>query len=188
MKIQITGKHTDTSESFDRYMQETVKSAMQKYFEDPVAAHITIEKKGHQFYTEITSHVCHGLDVMARGHDPDPYTSFDMAVSRIKSKLSRHKTRMKDHRNRAPNIRIETVQKYILDGIEKEEQEKHPSIISEVRIDIPTLSVGDAVMQMDLKDLPVVFFRSPVNNQMNLVFRRADGNIGWVDLQSIETS
>jgi hypothetical protein len=72
--------------------------------------------------------------------------------------------------------------------VEKEEQATHPSIIAEVKIEIPTLSVGDAVMQMDLKDLPVVLFRNPNNNQINVVFRRTDGNIGWVDLNNIEAS
>lgn len=188
MKIQVTGKHTDIGESFDHYMQDTLKNAMQKYFDDPIAAHITIEKKGHQFHTEITSHVSHGFDIIVKGHDQDPYTSFDMAVSRVKSKLSRHKTRLKDHRHKAPNIKVEMAQKYILDGLEKEEQTKHPSIIAEVKIEIQTLFVGDAVMQMDLKDLPVVLFRNPNNNQINVVFRRTDGNIGWVDLNNIETS
>lgn len=188
MKIQITGKHTDIGESFDHYMKETLQSAMQKYFNDPVSAHIIIEKKGYQFYTEITSHVCHGFDVIVKGNDHDPHTSFDMAVSRMKTRLSRYKTRLITHRGNSANIKVEMAQKYILDGLEKDEQEKHPSIIAEMQIEIKTLSVGDAVMHMDLKDLPVVLFRNPSNNQINVVFRRQDGNIGWIDLNNLATS
>ncbi|MCP5322549.1 MAG: ribosome-associated translation inhibitor RaiA [Candidatus Paracaedibacteraceae bacterium] len=181
MKIQITGKHTDIGEAFTQYIQETLQTAMQKYFADPVDAHIIIEKKGHQFHTEITSHVCHGFDVVAKGHDFDPYTSFDMAVSRIKTRLTRYKDRLKDRRHSAENLKIEMAQKYVFDGLEKIEQETHPTIIAEMKMEIPTFSVGDAVMQMDLKDLPVVLFKNPLNNQINIVFRRQDGNIGWVD-------
>lgn len=188
MNIQITGKHTDVGQSFNQYMHDTLNSAMHKYFSDPVAAHIMIEKKGHQFHTEITSHVCQGFDVIVKGHDNDPYTSFDMAISRIKTKLSRYKTRLRDHRNNTPNIKVEMAQKYILDGVEQEEQEKHPSIIAEMKMEIQTLFVGDAVMQMDLKDLPVVLFRSPANDQINVVFRRQDGNIGWVDLNNLQSA
>lgn len=187
MKIQITGKHTDIGEAFTHYMKETLQTAMQKYFADPLDAHITIEKKGSQFYTEITSHVCHGFDVVVKGNDYDPYTSFDMAVSRIKARLSRYKTRLKDRRHSDASVKIEMAQKYILDGREKEEQEKHPTIIAEMKMEIPTLSVGDAVMQMDLKDLPVVLFKNPSNNQLNVVFRREDGNISWVDPNNLST-
>jgi ribosomal subunit interface protein len=188
MKIQITGKHTDIGTSFNQYIQETLHAAMQKYFADPVDAHITIEKKGYQFHTEITSHVCQGFDVVVKGQDHDPYTSFDMAVSRIKGRLSRYKTRLKDRRYNTQDVKIELVQKYILDGLEKEEKETHPSIIAEMQMEIPTLSVGDAVMRMDLQDLPVVLFKNPTNNQINVVFRRQDGNIGWVDPSNLITS
>jgi hypothetical protein len=111
-----------------------------------------------------------------------------MAVSRMKTRLSRYKTRLIAHRGNSANIKVEMAQKYILDGLEKDEQEKHPSIIAEMQIEIKTLSVGDAVMHMDLKDLPVVLFRNPTNNQINVVFRRQDGNIGWVDLNNLATS
>jgi ribosomal subunit interface protein len=188
MKIQITGKHTDIGVSFNQYIEETLQIAMQKYFPDPVDAHVTIEKKGSQFYTEITSHVCQGFDVVVKGNDYDPYTSFDMAISRIKARLSRYKTSLRDRRHNSPALKVEMAQKYILDGMEKEEQTTHPSIIAEMKMEIPTLSVGDAVMQMDLKDLPVVLFKNPTNDQLNVVFRRHDGNIGWVDPSNLVTS
>lgn len=188
MKIQITGKNTDIGTSFHQYIEETLHLAMQKYFQDPVDAHVTVEKKGQQFYTEITSHVCHGFDVVIKGHDYDPYTSFDMAISRLKSRLSRYKNRLRDRRHNGAAFKVEMAQKYILDGVEKEEQATHPSIIAEMKMEIPTLSVGDAVMQMDLKDLPVVLFRNPTNDQINVVFRRNDGNIGWVDPSNLIAS
>lgn len=185
MKIQITGKHTDIGESFSQYIQETLKSVMQKYFSDAVDAHVFIEKRGYQFYTEITSHVCQGFDVVVKGNEYDPYVSFDIAISRLKSRLVRYKTRLKDRRHSGQNIKIEMAQKYILGEMREESQEAHPPIIAEMKMEIPTLSVGDAVMQMDLKDLPVILFRNPANNQINVVFRRQDGNIGWVDPSNI---
>lgn len=188
MKIQITGKHTDIGASFGQYIEETLTLAMQKYFSDPLDAHVTIEKKGHQFFTEITSHVCQGFDVVAQGSDFDPYTSFDMAVSRVKARLSRYKMRIKQRRHAAENVKIEMAQKYILDGHENEEKEVHPSIIAEMQMEIPTLSVGDAVMRMDLKNLPVVLFRNPKTSELNVVFRREDGNIGWIDPSNLTSA
>lgn len=188
MKVQVTGKHTDIGESLNQHMHETLQTAMQKYFSDPLDAHITVEKKGYLFHTEISSHVCHGFDVIVKGQDHDPYTSFDMAISRMKARLSRYKTRLKNKRHSGEKLKVELVQKYILDGLEKEEKEAHPSIIAEIKMEIPTLSVGDAVMQMDLKDLPVVLFRNPANSQINVVYRRQDGNIGWVDPSIVENS
>lgn len=186
MKIKITGKHTDVGASFSEYIEDALKSSMQKYFSDPVDAHVSIEKKGHRFFTEINSHVCQGFDVVAYGDDFDPYTSFDMAVSRVKARLSRYKQRLKTRRQADQKMKIEVAQKYVLDGFEKEEQEKHPSIVAEMEMQIPTLSVGDAVMQLDLKDAPVVLFKNPSNDQLNIVFRRADGNISWVDPSNIK--
>jgi ribosomal subunit interface protein len=188
MKIQVTGKHTDIGESFNQYIQETLQGAVQKYFSDPVDAHVTLEKKGHQFYTEITSHVCQGFDVVVQGSDPDPYTSFDTAISRLKTRVTRYKNRLKSRRLNSETIKVEMAQKYVLDGLEKEEQETHPTIIAEMKMEIPTLSVGDAVMRMDLKNLPVLLFRNAANNQINVVFRRQDGNIGWVDPSNLALS
>lgn len=188
MKVQITGKHTDIGESFAQYIEETINATMQKYFADPLDAHVTVEKKGSQFFTEITSHVCQGFDVVAQGQDFDPYTSFDMAVSRVKARLMRYKTRLKQKRHSAENVKVEMAQKYVLDGHESKEQELHPSIIAEMKMEIPTLAVGDAVMRMDLKNLPVVLFRNPKTNEINVVFRREDGNIGWVDPSILESA
>ncbi len=187
MKIKITGKHTNIGESFNLYINEALRSAMNKYFADPVDAHVTIEKKGHQFIAEISSHVCHGFDVFADGSDFDPYTSFDMAISRMKARLSRYKERLKTRRQSDSKFKIEMAQKYVLDGQEKEEQEKHPSIVAEMQMQIPTLSVGDAVMQLDLRDAPVVVFKNPSSDQLNVVFRRSDGNISWVDPSNLKS-
>jgi ribosomal subunit interface protein len=181
MNIQITGKHTDIGDSLNSHIRTELETTTHKYFTDPIDLHVTIEKRGHIFFSEITGHICHGVDFVVNSNDTNPYSSFDSAVSRMKSKLSRYKNRIKDRHHHKGQSKEELVQKYIFDGIEKEEQENHPIIIAEMQMKIKTLSVGDAVMELDLGDQPVVIFKNANDHQINVVFRRADGHISWVN-------
>jgi ribosomal subunit interface protein len=188
MKIQITGKHTDIGESFSTYMKAELESTAQKYFSSPIDMHVFVEKKGHLFQIEITGHVCHGVDFVVKSQDYNPYTSFDGAISRMKSRLGRYKNRMKDRHHNKGVSKEDHVKKYVLDGIEKEEQTNHPSIIADLHMSVKTMSVGDAVMELDLRDEPVVIFKNVNNQQVNVVFRRADGHISWVDPSNLMSS
>ncbi len=181
MKIQITGKHTDIGASLSAHIHKELEGSAQKYFMDLIDLHVIIEKRGHSFFSEITGHICHGVDFVVTASDPNPYSSFDNALGRMKSKLSRYKNRIKDRHHSKGISKEELVQKYILDGIEKEEKELHPSIIAEMHMSIKTLSVGDAVMELDLRNEPVIIFKNASDQQINVVFRRADGHISWVN-------
>lgn len=181
MQVKVTGKHTEVGESFTRYMENALGDIIKKYFPNPVDSQVIVEKKGHHFFIDIIANIHHGFDVASHGQDSDPYTAFDMAVSRLRSRISRHKNRLKDHHSKEKTIQIDMAQKYVLDGFTDQETETHPSIVAEMEMEIPTISVGDAVMRMELKDMPLYIFKNIQNNQTNVIFRRKDGNIGWVD-------
>lgn len=185
MKIKVTGKHTDIGEALTNHVHESLTELFQKHFKDAINIDVTIEKKHHQFYVDVDAHVSAHLTLNSHAHSPDAYGAVDAATHKLERRLKRHKNKLKDdiRHSRAAVKEAMTVQKRVLDGWSDDEleDEKHPAIIAETKFEIPTISVSQAVELMDLQDMPTVIFKNAANNELNVVFRRKDGNIGWVD-------
>jgi ribosomal subunit interface protein len=187
LRYQISGKQIDIGESLQSHVQSELGSVVEKYAGRPTDASVVFSKEGHEFVCEATVHLSTGLTVSARGHASEIYAAFDATAEKMDKQLRRYKRRLKDHhRDRAQPVELLGASSYILAGSEEtgesEPETLQPIIIAEMETQIPSLSVGEAVMQMELAGAPVLVFRNEgTKSGVNIVYRRDDGNIGWID-------
>lgn len=192
MKYQISGKHIDIGESLKQHVESELGEIVGKYAERPTDAHITFSKDRHEFICEAAVHLSTGLTVNARSRANEIYESFDICATRMEKQLRRYKRRLKDHHNqRTTPIEVMGASSYILaseaeDSNVSEPEGNDPIIVAEMETGIKSLSVGEAVMQMELADEPLLIFKNEGHKGLNVVYRRKDGNIGWIDPQNIK--
>lgn len=185
MQYQITGMHIDIGEALQTHVKAGVGEVVGKYQGRPTDANIVFSKSGHEFVCETVIHLSTGLTAQAKAHDHEIYASFEKSCEKIDKQLRRYKRRLKDHHRERP-VELSDGSAYILassDGPDDSEPESlQPMIIAEMEAKIPSLSVGEAVMQMELAGAPVLVFRNEKEGAgVNVVYRREDGNIGWID-------
>jgi ribosomal subunit interface protein len=187
MAIQITGKNIDLGSSLRGYVTDRLEKAFDKYGTDGLSGHIFVEKEHGQFATQCSVHLRSGLSLQSQGRAVEAYASVDEAMDRLEKRLRRYKRRLKNHhgagRGEADGAELTAID-YTLRQDEEGEidgAEFAPAIIAETQLAIRELSVGDAVMQMDLADKAFMVFKNASNGRINVVYRRSDGHIGWID-------
>ena len=184
MTIQVTGKNLDLGEALRGYVQERVAHTVERYIGREPTGHVRIEKEHGEFRTNCTIHLWQGMSLEAHGMAADAYQSADLACERLDKRVRRYKRRVKRHggidRKETEAISY-VVQLRKEDHVEREGDEENPLIVAEAPTVVHEMSVSDAVMQMDLSDLPFVVFRNASHGEINVVYRRDDGNIGWID-------
>lgn len=186
MRYQISGKQIDIGDALRTHVTEELGVAVKKYAERPTEAVVVFSKSAHEFVCEATVHLSTGLTAQAKAHQTEIYAAFDSCCEKMEKQLRRYKRRLKDHhKDRTEPVEIYGASSYILaSDLESEEQDTDtltPMIVAEMETNIPSLSVGEAVMQMELAGAPVLVFRNEKKNGVNVVYRREDGNIGWID-------
>ena len=186
MRYQISGKQIDIGMSLQTHVRTELDEVVQKYAERPTDALVVFSKSAHEFACETTVHLSTGLIATAKAKDTEIYAAFNSCCAKMEKQLRRYKRRLKDHhKDRTQPVELFGGSSYILaseDGAEQSEPETlQPVIVAEMEAKIPSLSVGEAVMQMELAGAPVLVFRNENKNGVNVVYRRDDGNIGWID-------
>ena len=186
MRYQITGKQIDIGEALQTHVQSELSDVFGKYSGRPTDANVTFSKSGHEYVCETDVHLSTGLTAQAKGHANEIYAAFDSASEKIEKQLRRYKRRLKDHhKERSQPVELSDAGSYILaSNTESEDTEPEgvsSMIVAEMETKIPSLSVGEAVMQMELRHAPVLVFRNVGHSGVNVVYRRDDGNIGWID-------
>jgi ribosomal subunit interface protein len=193
MQLSVTGKQTEIGEALRRHIEGSLGSILDKYFKTAIEAHVIVSKEAHLSRAEISIHIGRGIVVNARAAASDAYLAFDAAAERLAKQLRRYKRRLRDHhaKGREPAGASERAMDYVLAPIEEEEAEGEaaeagnvngaPAVIAEMSTELPSLTVGEAAMRMDLAEAPVLLFRNRSHGELNLVYRRTDGNIGWID-------
>jgi ribosomal subunit interface protein len=187
MRYQISGKQIDIGEALQTHVKDTLGAAVGKYSERPTDATIVFSKSGPEFVCEATVHLSTGLTASAKGHAHEIYAAFDATSEKMEKQLRRYKRRLKDHhRDRQQPVETLDAPMYVLaasghDEDEHEPADLQPIIVAEMETKIPSLSVGEAVMQMELSGAPLLVFRNEKHSGVNVVYRREDGNVGWVD-------
>ena len=191
MHITVTGRHLDVGASLRRRVEEVLAAAVAKYFDRAIESHVTFDKRGQFFLADIAVHVGRGIVAHSGGEADDPDLAFAGALEHLAKRLRRHKRRLRDHHNATARAdKSEQAWQYVLAGPADDAEEKHadgaamngePLVVAEMEAEIPTLSVGEAVMRLDLGSTPALMFRNAGNGGLNMIYRRADGNIGWVD-------
>ncbi len=186
MRYQISGKQIDVGSALQTHVETELNTMIDKYAERPTDAHVIFSKSANEFVCEATVHLSTGLTAQAKAHSHEIYAAFDSCSEKMEKQLRRYKRRLKDHhRHRAEPVELLQASSYILasdkDGEESEPESLQPIIVAEMETHIPSLSVGEAVMQMELAGAPVLVFRNEGKEGLNVVYRRDDGNIGWID-------
>lgn len=186
MQYQITGKQIDIGDALQTHVRDDLSTVVQKYAERPTNAQVVFSKSAHEFVCEATVHLSTGLTAQAKAHATEIYAAFDACSEKMEKQLRRYKRRLKDHhKDRAQPVELSGAASYILASDagepESEPETLQPMIVAEMETRIPSLSVGEAVMQMELAGAPVLVFRNEGKDGLNVVYRRDDGNIGWID-------
>ena len=184
MDISVKGRNLDVGEALRGHVEDHLNNAVTKYFIRALDANVVFSREGRQLRADISVHPGpRGMVVQGGSESNDVYAAFDGALERIAKQLRRYKRRLnKRHKGRSEEM-LPALQ-YVIQPEDEDEEvavDAQPVIIAEMPSQIATLSVSEAVMHMDLADTPVVMFRNSASGRLNVVYRRTDGNIGWID-------
>ena len=192
MNIQVNGKHINIGDSLRHYTEEKTSELMSKYSTSATDISITFSKDRYEYFCDISLHLSTGITAQSKGKATDIYECFENSIEKIAKQLRRYKRRLKNHHfERREPIEFFNASSYVIsnndENAESDSTEKEslkPLIIAEMKTKIPKISVGEAVMQMELSSSNMLIFRNSSNNKINVVHIRDDGNIGWVDPES----
>ena len=189
MQLSIKGKQIDVGDSLKAHALSSLENTDEKYFDDALEGAVNFSREGPSFRADISVHIGHNILVQSHSLAADPYAAFGSAGERVATQLRRYKRRLRNHHKDRVAEEGVAAQQYILAAESEEEPESDkgdadPVIIAEMTTKVESLTVGVAVMRMDLADLSALLFRSSTHGGFNMVYRRSDGNIGWVDPQS----
>jgi ribosomal subunit interface protein len=187
VKYQISGKQIDIGDALRTHVTDNLGAAIGKYAERPTDAQVVFSRDRHEYVCETVVHLSTGLTAQARAHATEIYAAFDLCCDKMETQLRRYKRRLKNHhRQRQEPIEAIMASAYVLEHRahstdEAEPDDLQPVIVAEMEARVPSLSVGEAVMQMELAGAPVLVFQNDSQDRINVVYRRDDGNIGWID-------
>lgn len=193
MHVTVAGKQVDTGEALKIHVHEGLDTITRKYFDHALEANVTFHRSRSQFACDINLKAGRGLTLRAEGEGPDAHRAFDEAAEHLAKRLRRYRRRMNEHsRSVAPEREAAAEEapagfERVLQAAGEEEEAAsangadHGTIIAEHPAEISLLSVGEAVMRMDLAHVPVLMFRNSATRALNVVYRRGDGHVGWID-------
>ena len=183
MKVTLSGKQVDISDKLRNHVEEAISGSVEKYFSAPISCSVAFSKEGEDFSTEILVHPAKNLVVRGSGVAADPYSAFDNANEHIATRLRRHKTKLNAHKSKVglAELAYSAVLPLVEQNDEIDVNENAPLTIAETDANIPVCTVSEAVMYMDLSNECALMFRNSANNHISMVYRRKDGNIGWVE-------
>lgn len=187
MQLSVKGKQLDIGDALRAHVTTSLERILGKYFGSAIDARVTLAREGHRYRATVSAHVGRHINLEAHGEADHPHAAFDAAAERLSTRLRRHKRRLRDHRkDGSAEIETQPAQQYILSGqaaAEPEDAESadKPVVIAEMAAEIPRLTVSEAVMRLDLADSQAMMFRNSAHGGLNMIYRRPDGNIGWID-------
>lgn len=208
MHLSVKGKQMDVGDALRTYATENLGGLVSKYFSKPMEATVVFSRVAHLFRADISVHVGRGIMLQSNAEADEPYPAFDAAADKLAQRLRRYKSRLRDrhgqehHGQKGDGTDLLPATKYILeagplsDHVDEGEPEtgpKHgdgaaqPVIIAEMTTAIDTLTVGEAVTRMDMTGMPALMFRNRAHGGLNMIYRRSDGNVGWIDPKDVTT-
>jgi ribosomal subunit interface protein len=188
MRYQISGQQINIGEALQEHVKRDLDDVSGKYAQRPTDANIIFSRSAHEYVCEITIHLSTGLNASAKARETEIYAAFDSCSAKLEKQLRRYKRRLKDHhRQRVQPIELSDASSYVLSSLVQQEDTDfdtlQPIIVAETESKIPFLSVGEAVMQMELAGSHFLVFRNEGKKNVNVVYLRDDGNIGWIEPQ-----
>lgn len=191
MQLTVTGKQIDVGEALRRHVETALDGILGKYFGTAIEAHAVFAREAHLIRAELSLHIGRGIVINSGAGAADHYLAFDAAAERLAKQLRRYKRRLRDYHGKAarpPSESPELARSFVLAPVDEEGEADiaaadgaAPVVIAEMSTEVPHLTVGEAVMRMDLADAAVLLFRNRSHGGLNLVYRRRDGNVGWID-------
>lgn len=198
MQVTVHGKQLDVGDALRTHVKDKLDDLNHKYFNRAIDAVVTFAKEGHSGYkTHIVIHVGKNITVQATDLEKDPYAAFDRCTDKVGKQLRRYKRKLRDHHEHleeTPEGELAKAVDYVIknhfdeneaanDDQDDQWLDEEPMVVAEMSTHIYDLTVSEAVMRMNLADLPAMMFRNKANGRINMVYRRGDGNISWVDPQ-----
>lgn len=188
MEVRVSGHQVDTGEALRLHVEQRLLAIADKYFSKAISAHVTFGRGPHDSFTcDIIAHVMSGLVLKGTNRAQEAHPAFDGAADKIETQLRRYMRRLQNRHSQAAHVAAEEEAAYTVftdDYEESEEASDAPAIIAEMRVDIPEASVSDAVMLLDLRNTTALMFKNTGTGRHNMVYRRGDGTIGWVEPRS----
>ena len=187
MQLSVKGKQLNVGDALRTHVSDSLSRILGKYFGDAIEVGVTLSRDGQMYRAVVAVHIGRGIQIQAQGDATEPYPAFDTAAEHLAKRLRRYKSRLRDHHKRSSRS-AETLlaQQYILANDEnkdvaEDEIDGKPAVVAEMTTEISSLTVSEAVMHMDLADQPALMFRNSSHGGLNMIYRRPDGNIGWID-------
>jgi ribosomal subunit interface protein len=186
MQLTVTGKQVEIGAALRGHVESGLNTILAKYFKTAIEAHVVIAKEAYLIRAEVSLHIGRGIVVNGSGAHDQAYAVFEAAAEPVAKQLRRYKRRLRDHhaKPREPAEPVESMRDAVLAPVAEEAEDDPagaPAVVAEISAELPRLTVGEAAMRLDLADAPVLLFRNRGHGELNLVYRRADGNIGWID-------
>lgn len=192
MQVQVTGKHVDVGEALRSRVTDELSNSIAKYFDRGGGADVVVSRDGSAFKVDCAVTLASGQQLTAQGLGGDAHLAFDAALQKMAKRIRRYKNRLKDHHGQAVAKRVEESAAYFviqspdLEELDEEETEAaggfhEPMIIAETEKPVRSMTVSMAVMELDLTEAQTIVFRNAAHGGLSVVYRRPDGNIGWID-------
>ncbi len=195
MQVQVSGKHVDVGEALRARVSDEITLSIGKYFDRGGAAEVVVSKDGYAFRVDCSVKLASGQQLISHGSGGDAHAAFDSALAKIDTRIRRYKRRLKSHSEAANAKQVENAAMFVLRAPEVDEEEEHDwevdsdhpagapaaMVIAETQAAVKTMTVSMAVMELDLTAYPAIVFRNAAHGGLSVVYRRPDGNIGWID-------
>ncbi|MGF1624088.1 MAG: ribosome hibernation-promoting factor, HPF/YfiA family [Alphaproteobacteria bacterium] len=191
MRIEVSGHHIDVGDALGAHIRARMEAEVAKYFDRAIEGAVLVSRSGHGYQVESSVHAGAGIVMRAAATADEPYAAADQAIDRIAKRLRRYKRRLKDHHKQNGGGVEAAAQSYVVaaeadDDVGEDHDEPaghHPVVIAEEPTRILTMTPSAAVMALDLSEQPAVVFINAAHGAINVVYRRSDGNVGWIDPQ-----
>jgi ribosomal subunit interface protein len=193
MQVQVSGKHVDVGEALRERVETEITTTIGKYFERGGSADVVISRDGHSFRVDCSANLASGQRMQSHGLGGDAHVAFDAALAKMETRIRRYKRRLKSHSAAATARQAETTSYFVLQAPGETEADDDSwmengasgppaaMVIAEIQSPLRTMTVSMAVLELDLIDSQTVVFRNAAHGGLSVVYRRSDGNIGWID-------
>lgn len=197
MQVQVTGKHVDVGEALRQRVSDELSTSIAKYFDRGGGADVVVSREGSAFKVDCAVTLASGQQLTSQGLGGDAHMAFDAALQKMSKRIRRYKNRLKDHHNQALAKQAESAAYFVIqqpDDVEEDDDEveaggfNEPMIIAETERPVRSMTVSMAVMELDLTEAQTIVFRNAAHGGLSVVYRRPDGNIGWIDPERTRAS
>lgn len=179
MTIKISGKQMDVGQSLSEHAQKAVEDMVNRYIGHALETNIVFSKDHHMFQTDLQVHISHHFVVNCQGRDADPYKAIAQSLEKLENRIKKYKDRLRSKKR--DKTSFTEASRYVIDDQHVDTGKDTPITIAELGVSIESLTVSEAVMRLEVTDYPVIIFKNAAHDRLNVVYRRPDGNIGWVD-------